>query len=192
MEEVVPMHRSVTRSMTVVALAALLAAASLPAQAKSRPKQHRGKKAIGQIVSFDEATMTLAVDLPGDEDFSGAVDPDVQVKVDHRGWAKKGASRGNPTVGSLDDLAPGSLVLRMKVEDDLVTKIRIRPGAEAALPAGDPAGDSGDHDSTEADDSDSDADDSGDDDSTEAVDDLDEDSDLDDVDPDDDSATEAG
>ena len=130
------MHRFSARTLTVWALAGLLAAASLPAHAKSsRPKQHRGKKAVGEIVSFDEATLTLEVDLAGDDDFKGAVDPDVQVKLDHRGWARKGGSHeGNPTKGSLDDLLPGTPVLRLKVEDDVVTKIRLRPTAEAPLP----------------------------------------------------------
>lgn len=131
------MHRFSARTLTVVALTGLLAAGSLPAGAKSsRPKQHRGKKAMGEIVSFDSATSTLVVDLPGDEDFTGAVDPDVQVKLDHRGWARKSGSHGNPTEGSVEDLLPGTPVLRMKVEDDVVTKIRIRPAAEVTpLPA---------------------------------------------------------
>jgi hypothetical protein len=151
-----------------MSLVALLAAASLPAQAKSsRPKQHRGKKAMGEVVSFDEATMTLVVDLPGDEDFTGAVDPDVQVKVDHRGWAKSG-SHGNPTEGSLEDLVAGTAVLRMKVEDELVTKIRVRRSAEQAPPAEEgeedegSTDDAGDGDSTE-DSADDSTDDSGDD-----------------------------
>lgn len=128
------MHRHI-RTLTVVSLVGLLAAASLPAQAKSRPKQHRGKKAIGEIVSFDSATSTLVVDLAGDDDFTGAVDPEVRVKIDHRGWAKKSGPHGNPTEGSVEDLLPGTPVLRMKVEDDLVTKIRIRPtGEESPLP----------------------------------------------------------
>lgn len=149
------MHRSTIRLLTVAALTWSLAAASLPAQAKSsRPKQHRGKKALGEVVSFDEATMTLTVDLPGDEDFTGAVDPDVQVKLDHRGWAKRGGDHGNPTEGSTDDLLPGTPVLRMKVEDDLVTKIRIRPLPDAApLPAQDDAeGDAPEGDGTSGDD----------------------------------------
>jgi hypothetical protein len=131
MEEVVPVHRS-ARTLTVVCLAGLLAAASLPAGAKSpRPKQHRGKKALGEVVSFDAATSTLVVDLPGDEDFTGAVAPDVQVKLDHRGWIeRRDGSHGNPTEGSVEDLVAGTPVLRMKVEDDLVTKIRIRPTGE--------------------------------------------------------------
>ena len=153
------MHRPSTRTLTVVALAGLLAAAALPVQARSsRPKQHRGKKALGEIVSFDAATSTLVVDLPGDEDFTGAVDPDVQVKLDHRGWAKRGGSHGNPTEGSVEDLLPGTPVLRMKVEDDVVTKIRIRPaGEETPLPAEDDEGDALDDDSDEdsSDDSDS-------------------------------------
>lgn len=161
------MHRLSVRTLTVVSLVGLLAAASLPAQAKSsRPKQHRGKKAIGEIVSFDAATSTLVVDLPGDEDFTGAVDPDVRVKLDQRGWAKKGGSHGNPTEGSIEDLMPGTAVLRMKVEDDLVTKIRIRPEAETPLPPtedGDDDGTSTDDDSTEGSDDDS----AGDDDSEE-------------------------
>ncbi len=129
------MHRPSFRTLTLVALAGLLAAAAVPAHAKSsRPKQHRGKKAMGEIVSFDAATSTLVVDLPGDEDFTGTVDPDVQVKLDHRGW-KKSTSHGNPTEGSVEDLLPGTPVLRIKVEDDVVTKIRIRPtGEEAPLP----------------------------------------------------------
>lgn len=138
------MHRLSARTLTVVSLVGLLAAASLPAQARSsRPKQHRGKKAMGEIVSFDAATSTLTVDLPGDEDFTGAVDPDVQVKLDHRGWNKRGDLHGNPTEGSVEDLLPGTPVLRMKVEDDVVTKIRIRPLAEPPLP---PAEDEGEED----------------------------------------------
>ncbi len=137
------MHRSVVRNLAVISLVGLLAVAALPAHAKSsRPKQHRGKKALGQIVSFDAATSTLTVDLPGDEDFSGAVAPDVQVKLDHRGWAKRGGDHGNPTEGSTDDLLPGTPVLRMKVEDELVTKIRIRPlPDEAPLPPAEDATD---------------------------------------------------
>ena len=162
------MHGLSARTLTVVALAGLLAAASLPAQAKSsRPKQHRGKKAIGEVVSFDETTMTLTVDLAGDEDFTGAVDPDVQVKLDHRGWAKRGGKHGNPTEGSTDDLLPGTPVLRMKVEDELVTKIRIRPlpdqpplppaEGEDDAPSGDEPTD--DSDSNPDDDSDGDTED---------------------------------
>ncbi|HEX2195811.1 MAG TPA: hypothetical protein VHJ76_02700 [Actinomycetota bacterium] len=141
------MRRLSARTLAVVSLAGLVAAAAAPALAKpSRPKQHRGKKAVGEIVSFDEATMTLTVDLRGDEDFTGAVDPDVQVKLDHRGWAGRGGDHGNPTEGSTDDLLPGTPVLRMKVEDDLVTKIRIRPlPDQAPLP---PAEDDGEDDGT--------------------------------------------
>ena len=148
------MHRLTARTLTVVSLVGLLAAASLPAQAKSsRPKQHRGKKAMGEIVSFEAATSTLVVDLPGDEDFTGAVDPDVQVKIDHRGWAKRdGDSHGNPTEGSVDDLLPGTPVLRMKVEDDVVTKIRIRPtGEETPLPPAQTEDDTTEADTTEDD-----------------------------------------
>lgn len=158
------MHRFSARTLTVFSLVGLLAAASLPAQAKSsRPKLHRGKKAMGEIVSFDAATSTLVVDLPGEEDFTGAVDPDAQVKLDHRGWAKKGGSHGNRSEGSLDDLLPGAAVLRMKVQDDLVTKIRIRPSAETPPPADDEDDSTEDEDATPGDDS---TDDSGDDDST--------------------------
>lgn len=172
------MHRSV-RKLTVVVLAGLLAAAALPAGAKSsRPKQHRGKKAMGEVVSFDAATSTLVVDLPGDEDFTGAVDPDVQVKLDHRGWKKK-TSHGNPTKGSLEDLLPGTPVLRMKVEDDLVTKIRIRPtGEETPLP---PAEDDGEEDEAEPDDDSTDDtsdDDTTDEDTTDDSDDNPDDEDL--------------
>jgi hypothetical protein len=146
-------HRPSVRTLTVVSLVGLLAAAALPAQARSsRPKQHRGKKAIGEIVSFDAATSTLVVDLPGDEDFTGAVDPDVQVKLDHRGWTKRSESHGNPTEGSVEDLVPGAAVLRMKVEDELVTKIRIRPEAETPVPPADGDEDRDDDEGTPDDD----------------------------------------
>ncbi|HEX2059065.1 MAG TPA: hypothetical protein VHI71_11945 [Actinomycetota bacterium] len=162
------MRRLSTRTLAVLSLAGLVAAASAPAFARSsRPKQHRGKKAIGEIVSFDEATMTLTVDLPGEEDFTGAVDPDVQVKLDHRGWAKRGGGHGNPTEGSIDDLLPGTPVLRMKTEDDVVTKIRIRPlPDDAPLPPAE-GDDSQGGDST--DDSDSNPDDESDGDTEDAL-----------------------
>lgn len=158
------MHRVSARTLTVLSLAGLLAAASLPAHAKSsRPKQHRGKKAMGEIVSFDAATSTLVVDLPGEEDFTGGLDPDVQVKLDHRGWNKRPGSHGNPTKGSVDDLLPGTPVLRMKVEDDVVTKIRIRPVAEAPLPPTEDEAEDGDEADPAEDTSDDDAEDTPDD-----------------------------
>ncbi len=123
------MHR-LTRTLTVVSLAGLLAVAALPAQARSTRSEHRGgKKAVGEVVSFDATTSALVVALSGGDELTANVDPDVQVKLDHRGHANKERERahGNPTRGSVDDLVAGTPVLRLKLEEGVVTKIRLRP-----------------------------------------------------------------
>lgn len=131
------MHRAVSRTVTAVSLAGLLAGAALPAQAKSPHSEHRGgKKAVGTVVSFDEATSLLVVDLAEGEDLTAAVDPDVQVKLEHRGQHRKSKGHGNPSRGSTDDLVAGAQVLRVKLEDETVTKIRLRPAPAVTAPAG--------------------------------------------------------
>lgn len=141
------MHRLVARTVAVVSLAALVAGGSLTAHAKdSRPKSWGGKKAIGEIVSFDPATSALVVDLVEGEDFTGTVAEDAKVKMDHRGHSRKNSGHGNPTRGSLEDLVAGALVLRLKTEDDVVTKIKLRRAPDAS-PAG-PAEDGDDSDDT--------------------------------------------
>ena len=158
MEEVVSVHRFTARTLAVVSLAGILAAGSLPAGAKSSRSEHRGgKKALGEIVSFDAATAGLVVKLTSGDELTASVAPDAQVKLEHRG-AKRNKEHGNPTRGSLDDLVPGAAVLRLKLEDDAVTKIRLRPAPapiETPVPteADDLGGDDSD-DETEEEDSD--------------------------------------
>ena len=137
------MHRNAARTATALSLAALLAGAALPAQAKSPHSERRGgKKPIGEIVSFDEATSTLIVDLADGEDLTATVDPDVQVKIEHRGRHHRSKGHGNPSEGSIEDLTAGALVLRIKTDDDEITKIRLRPApAEGPAAEGDDDGD---------------------------------------------------
>jgi hypothetical protein len=141
MEEVVLMHRVTARTLAVVSLAGMLAAGSLPAAAGSpHPERRGGKKPVGEVVSYDAASSVLVVELASGEEMSAVVDPDVQVKLEHRGRAKPKDSKehGNPTRGSLDDLVPGAGVLRLKLEDEVVTKIRLRPApppVETPVPA---------------------------------------------------------
>ncbi len=121
------MHRA-GKALIVVSLAALVAAGALPAHAKSGRSQLRGgKKPLGEIVSFDAATSALVVELVNSDELTGSVAPDAQVKLEHRGNFSKTAGHGNPSRGSLDDLVAGALVLRLKTEDDVITKLRIRP-----------------------------------------------------------------
>ncbi len=177
------MHRFAVRTLTVAALTWSLAATSLPAHAQSARPEHRGgKKPVGEIVSFDDATSTLVVALAGGDELTATVDPDVQVKLDHRGYAKReshhdGSPRraakerrhGNPTRGSVDDLLPGTPVLRLKLEDGVVTKIRLRPLPieTPALPEGEnreeaPSPDDEGAESEDSDDDEPDEDDRGD------------------------------
>ncbi len=126
------MHRLAARTVTAVSLAALIAGAA-PVQAKSPHSEHRGgKKPIGEIVSFDAATSALVVELADGEEVTATVAEDAQVKLEHRGSHRRSKGRGNPSEGSLDDLVPGALVLRMKTEDEEVTKIRLRPAPPTA------------------------------------------------------------
>jgi hypothetical protein len=128
-------HRFAARTLTAVSLVALLGAITIPAHAKSARSEHRGgKKAVGEIVSYDEATSALVVERKDGEELSATVDPHAQVKLDARGYSKKDRGRGNPTEGSLQDLLPGTPVLRLRLEDGVVTKIRLRPLAPETPP----------------------------------------------------------
>ena len=175
------MHRLVVRTVAVASLAALVAGGSLAAHAKgSRPKNWGGKKAIGTVLTFDPATLALAIDMAEGDDFTGTLAEDAQVKLDHRGHSRRGEGHGNPTRGSLEDLTAGAGVLRLKSEDGLVTKIRLRPAPTATPPTA-PEGE---------DDSDGDSEDAapGDDDPADDVLDDDEDTDEDTDTPDEDSS----
>jgi hypothetical protein len=128
-------HRLVVRTITIASLAALVAGGTLTAHAKnSRPKNWGGKKAIGTVLTFDPATRALTIDMTEGDDFTGTLAEDAQVKLDHRGHSRRGEGHGNPTRGSLEDLTAGAGVLRMKSEDGVVTKIRLRPAAPVTPP----------------------------------------------------------
>ena len=87
-----------------------------------------GKKPIGEIVSFDESSMTLVVEMKSGSELVAEVADEAQIKLEHRGDHSTGKGHGNPTRGSLDDLVEGAKVLRLKLDKDegVVSKIRLR------------------------------------------------------------------
>ena len=110
-------------------LVPFLSASLLVSVTASTALAHRGhgagKKPRGVVTSFDVESLALAVELRNGDVFEGTVDPDVQVKVEHRGNHDR---NGNPSRGSLEDIVPGAMVLRMKVDDEgVVDKLRLRP-----------------------------------------------------------------
>ena len=108
-----------------VALAVVLAAAlATPAFAHRGGRDHGGKKAIGEIASFDGTTLTVS--MVDGTTFAAPVAADVKIKVEHRGQKAHGKGHKKPSNGSLEDLAAGAKVLKMKVTCDEVDKIRIR------------------------------------------------------------------
>ena len=75
-------------------------------------------------------SLALVVAMRNGDTFEGTVDPDAQVKLEHRGHHSHGNGHGNPSRGSLEDIVPGALVLRMKFDDEgVVEKIRLRKKA---------------------------------------------------------------
>lgn len=86
-----------------------------------------GKNPLGEVVSFDSATRTLSVRLNDGQTATATVAPDVQVKLEHRGNHARGKGHGNPSNGSVEDLVPGADVLRWKLEEGVLTKVRLRP-----------------------------------------------------------------
>jgi hypothetical protein len=96
---------------------------------------HGGKRPIGEIVSFEDSHVALL--LTDGSTVTHAVADDVRVKIERRGLHDRGKGHGNPTTGSIADLAAGARVLRMKLDrsDDIV-KIRLRVTSEVAEPEG--------------------------------------------------------
>lgn len=115
--------RTISILSAVVLVCGLLASAGI-----AKPG---GKKAIGEIVSFDEPT--IVIDLKGEsEDLEAEVAEDAQIKLEHRGNHDTGKGHGNPTTGSFEDLVEGAKVLRLKFDKDdgVITKIRVRAAPE--------------------------------------------------------------
>jgi hypothetical protein len=120
------MHNRRARWLVPFLTAALLVSASATT-ALAKNGRGGGKKARGEVTSFDATTLALSVELRTGETFEGTVDPDVQVKLEHRGNHSHGHGHGNPSRGSLEDIVPGAQVLRMKTDDGVVEKLRLRP-----------------------------------------------------------------
>ena len=135
------------RRITAVFTAALVlgAVAAPAALADGHDGSRRGgKKPIGTVASFDGTTLTVT--LNDGSTTTATADESVQVKIDHRG---RPAAKGNPTRGSLEDLVAGALVLRLKTDDGVLEKVRLRRTAAAAVPA--EATDEGSDESDDAD-----------------------------------------
>jgi hypothetical protein len=142
-------RRSFSRVATL--LVALLAFGALAATSvAARPGKHQeekrgGKKPLGKIVSFDSSTMLLTlVDKEGVE-HTGTVAADAKVKVRHRGEHDATEEHTSPSNGTLDDLVPGALVLKMKRDEDVIVGIRLAP-PRAEEPAEEPISDETDED----------------------------------------------
>ena len=125
------MHNLRARWLVPFLTASLLVSAAAASTSLAKNGRGGGKKARGEVTSFDAATLALEVALRNGETFEGTVDPDVQVKLEHRGNHSHGNGHRNPSRGSLDDIVPGAQVLRMKFDDEgVVSKLRLRPAKE--------------------------------------------------------------
>ena len=130
------MHNRRARWLVPFLTASLLVSASAASTAFAHGKGG-GKKARGEVTSFDMTSMALVVAMRNGDTFEGTVDPDAQVKLEHRGHHSHGQGHGNPSRGSLEDVVAGALVLRMKFDDEgVVEKIRLRKApVDACEPA---------------------------------------------------------
>ena len=120
------------RTSAVFTAALVLGAVAAPAAlAGDRDGSRKGgKKPIGSVASFDGTTLTVT--LNDGSSATATADEDSRVKVDHRG---RPSAKGNPTRGSLEDLVAGTLVLRLKTDDGVLEKVRIRRTAAPAATA---------------------------------------------------------
>jgi len=134
------------KTLAVVAVMTVAASMAAPA-ALAKGKGSGGKKAIGEVTTFDATSGALVVTLADGTVFAGTANEDTKVKVEHRG-SRKGTKK--PSNGSLSDLAAGAKVLKLKTADDGLTveKIRLRPVATAPV-AEEPADEDGTGDETE-------------------------------------------
>jgi len=95
--------------------------------AKADNSSKGGKKAIGEVTSFDVNTGALIVTLNDGTAYVGTVSEDTQIKVEHRGNNETKTKK--PSDGDMSDIAPGVKVLLLKDEgeDGTVEKLRLRP-----------------------------------------------------------------
>jgi hypothetical protein len=137
------------RTTVSVLIAVVLSAFAVPA-AIAGPKaaaRKGGKKPMGTVSSFDGTTLSVA--RKNGSSLTVTTDEDTRVKLEHRG---RHARKGNPSNGTLEDLVVGAFVLKMKVDDDVLEKIRLRlPATSAdACPAQGPSEDEGEPGSADA------------------------------------------
>jgi hypothetical protein len=124
MEVLLSMRNKRARFLVPFLTASLLVSVA-PSAALAHRGHSAGKKPRGIVTSFDVGSMALVIELRNGDVFEGTVDPDVQVKVEHRGDHTR---NGNPSRGSVEDIVPGAMVLRMKFDDEgEVDRLRLRP-----------------------------------------------------------------
>ena len=129
-------HRHARKAGVALLALAVTAALFAPAAVAKKPAEKRGgKKPVAEVVSFDEATMELMLTWKDGSSTSETVDAGVQIKVEHRGNHSRGKGHGNPSRGSLDDLAAGAKVLRVKRNAGVVVKLRLRRAPAAPIVA---------------------------------------------------------
>ena len=121
------LRRSALKVFAVGAALAMCGALASSAALAKRPAEKRGgKKPVAEVLSFDQTTLELHLLMRDGTETGQTVDAGVQVKVEHRGAHARGKGHGNPSRGSLADLVPGTKVLRIKLTDGVVTKLRLR------------------------------------------------------------------
>ncbi len=116
------MTRKLFAGVLAGALVLAFAAPALAHKQGSPRHHHGGKKPIGEVVSFDGTTLSVLKHSSG-ETVSGTVTEDTRIKLDHRG---RPAAKRNPTRGSVEDLVAGTKVLRLKLDDGMVEKVKLR------------------------------------------------------------------
>jgi hypothetical protein len=125
------MRRSVLSSLISLLLVATLAA---PAGAEEAPERKRPPKPAGVVTSFEDPTLTI--EGRDGAAWSGDVSCDVKVVIARRQVRSRGRGHVNIARGSTADLQPGALVLRMKVDADLIQKILIRRAPQEPTTSG--------------------------------------------------------
>lgn len=129
-----------TKALFVSAAIAVSVLGASGALAKPHDKADKPhKKLVGVIVSFaasaegsDSMGMLTYTPKGATETTDVTVASDVQIKLRHRGEHAKSETHGNPSRGDLDDLVAGATILRMKMDDGSVSKLRLKmPAVES-------------------------------------------------------------
>jgi hypothetical protein len=91
-----------------------------------------GKRAFGEVKSFDGVVLTMSMGNGGT--LVAPVADDVQIKIVHRSNKGHAKHSKSPSAGTVADLVPGAKIYRIKVMCEEVVKLRISraPAASAA------------------------------------------------------------